>query len=784
MRFSVSSALVLVSLAGVTPLYKPWMNPRDPPEARAKALLAKMNLTEKCNLFYGDEGDYIGNVNANTRLGIPALKLNDGPQGFRCKSGDCPPGSTTAWPSGMTVGATWDLDLAGQWGTLMGKEFYDKGANVQLGPGLCVARVPRCGRNFEYISGEDPFVGYTMVQPVIRGIQSSGVIANAKHWVNNNQEFDRRGVSENVNERVRFEIYYPPFEGAVRAGVGSFMCSYNLINGTWSCENGMTLATDLKERLGFKGWVMSDWGATHSMSIAQGLDQQMPKGGFMDSIEAAVKAGTVSQAQVDDSALRILTPLFAVGAFDTPTQGSLSANVTSPEANALARELARAATVLLKNEKEGLPLSADKIKKIAVIGAEATNPTVHGGGSGHVDPPYVVAPLDAIRAKMGLPPRAPAVSNCSEQNWVPDTDFHNQDDQSQTKTSSVAECCSACTNRTDCYAFTYRKDTGVCWMKSDAKDASHNTKAVSGICAKPQTSECNQAGDVCVYYAENADDAAVKAAMADVAIVFVATSSSEGSDRADLSLGTEQDDLVAAAASANARTIVSIVTPGAVLTPWSKLNNVTSVLSAFMPGQEYGNSITDVIFGDYNPSAKLTLTFPNIENETRFTTEQYPGVGNLVKGYEATYTERLLVGYRFYDANDIKPKFPFGHGLSYTSFDYSDLDITSADGRADGTNYKVNFKIKNSGARDGAEVAQVYVGFPASAGEPPRQLKGFQKTAIKSGETESVTIETNDRTFSIWDEQTHAWAVVKGDFDVFVGSSSRDIRLRGKITVA
>lgn len=213
---------------------KPWMmDPTEDPSIRAKKLLHRMNISEKIHMLHGSGSGYIGNVAANTRLGIPALKLNDGPQGFR---DDAHPGTTTSWPSALTIGASWDLDLARQWGEAMGEEFYDKGANVQLGPGMCLARVPRNGRNFEYVSGEDPFLGFTMVQPVVQGIQSRGVVANAKHWVNNNQETQRGSINEVVDERTQFEMYYPPFEGAVRAGVGSVMCSYNKINGFWSCN--------------------------------------------------------------------------------------------------------------------------------------------------------------------------------------------------------------------------------------------------------------------------------------------------------------------------------------------------------------------------------------------------------------------------------------------------------------------------------------------------------------------------------------------------------------------
>eukprot|EP00759_Apiculatamorpha_spiralis_P017422 PhF_6_TR2342/c0_g1_i1/m.4190/K05349/bglX; beta-glucosidase len=280
----------LITLAYLCLLCSAVRAPPPPPEQRAKDMLARMTLEEKVTMLHGPNQiwpvecttsplcNYTGNVAPNARLGIPAIKMNDGPQGFRDSTF---PGTTTAWPSGLSIAASWDVDLMFQWGSAMGKEFYLKGANVQLGPGVCLARVPQNGRNFEYLSGEDPFLGYTLVKPVIHGIQSQGVIANAKHYVLNNEETNRGSISEVADERTRFEMYYQPFIGAVEANVGSFMCSYNKINSVWSCENNGTLMTDLKERIGFKGFVMSDWGATHSTSIEQGLDMEMPGAGFM-----------------------------------------------------------------------------------------------------------------------------------------------------------------------------------------------------------------------------------------------------------------------------------------------------------------------------------------------------------------------------------------------------------------------------------------------------------------------------------------------------------------------
>jgi len=646
------------------------------PFARAEALVAKMTLDEKLALFHGSCKGYVGNVCANDRLGIPAIKMNDGPQGFR---DNAHPGTSTAWPAALAIAASFDLNASFEWGAAMGREFYNKGSNVQLGPGMCVARVPRNGRNFEYISGEDPFLGYQMVQPVIKGIQGEGVVANAKHWVNNNQETWRGDVDEEVDERTQFEMYYPPFEGAVQAGVGSFMCSYNKIRGNWSCENPETLQRDLKERLGFKGWVMSDWGATHSMSINAGLDQEMPGAGFMstEGIKAAMGRGEVSAAKVDDSAVRILAPLFAVGAFDKPNPNTQSNNVTSAAHNALARALAAQGIVLLKNEGGLLPLPTANIK-LALIGGEAKSPTVHGGGSGQVVPYYTSSPYDAIREALGI-----------------------------------------------------------------------------------AASDCSADGGACVHYDDGSDvaSAAALAKSVDVALVFLGSFSSEGSDRKSLSFGGNSEQLVPAVAAANAKTAVLTTTPGAALTPWR--DHVAALTAAFMPGQEYGHALADVIFGGVSPSAKLPLTFPAAENEVNFTQADWPGVGKHV----ATYSERLLIGYRWYDAHGVEPAFPFGHGLTYSTFSLGGL-VAAADG--------VSVVVTNTGAAAATETVQLYLRFPAAAGEPPKQLKGFAKVQLPPKAQGKVHLPLSARDRSVWDVGTHAWVEAKGDFVVFVGTSSRD----------
>ena len=681
----------------------PWSEISLGPTERARRLVANMTLEEKLSMLHGPVGGtamcsdsprcaYVGNVAPVERLQIPPINMNDGPQGFRTT--DALKGTSTAWPSGLTLAASWDEAAALEWGRGMGKEFYDKGSNVQLGPGLNVARVPTNGRNFEYLSGEDPYLGYRMVQPVVKGIQSQKVLANAKHFILNNQETNRIGVSSEIDERTRFEMYYPPFEGAIEAGVASVMCSYNKINNQWSCENPTTLG-ELK-RLGFQGFVMSDWGATHSMSIASGLDIEQPGQDWMNEafLKAGLLSGAVEESVIDDAVMRILARLFAVGVMDEPSSAwdwrKLSNNVTTDASVTSARKLAALGTVLLRNEGHLLPIGQplQKIRKIAVIGLAGSNAIYHAGGSGSVEPSFVSTPLEGISQAAKL------------------------------------------------FGATVLFDDGACSQR-----------------------------------------AAGLAQQSDVTIVFLGTLSSEGSDRGSLSLDVgipwqKQNELVDAIAAQSTETVVVVTTPGAVLLPWSQ--KVKAILTNFMPGQQAGNAIADILFGHVNPSGKLPLTFPNCDNEMNFSQAQYPGLPDPKNPAYAFYTEKLLVGYRYYEKHNISfvTGFPFGHGLSYTSFQYADLVVLS---KSDGID--VNFRLINSGSASGAEVAQLYIIFPT---EQVKQLKGFHKTSVlKPGGAEEITMHLRPRDLSIWDTALHNWKPVAGKFHLSIGASSRDIRLTG-----
>jgi len=415
--------------------------------------------------------------------------------------------------------------------------------------------------------------------------------------------------------------------------------------------------------------------------------------------------------------------------------------------------------VLLKNNGL-LPLDKTRLKSVAVIG-EAMHATTGGGGSGTVIPYYIAQPLDAIRRHMM--PDGP-ISNCSDGYFQQGINYDNDHNQSRFDgLANVTECCKMCASTSTCNAFTFTSDK-ACYMKSDAANPHDDPNVVSGVCAKKPCAD-----GTCVSFNDGQDVAAAAklAASADVAIIFVGTTSAEGHDRENLSYGL-QDQLVSAVAqAAGSKAVVVGVAPGAVLTPWR--HDVAAVLTPFLPGQEYGNAIADILFGVVNPSAKLPMTFPTQENETEMKPAAYPGVNGI-----SVYAEKLLVGYRWYDSNGVESAYPFGHGLSYTNFSYRNLQIS-------GRNVKLS--VQNAGKVDGSEVVQLYLKFPDFVEEPPRQLKAFKKLHIAPGATADVEFNLEDRSFSVWDASFHMWRVVEGSFSVMLGSSSRDIRLTGQIDI-
>ncbi len=674
--------------------HRPWMNKSLSASQRTNLLLRAMTLDDKIAMVHGVDRKkhpfegYVGYVPANPRLGIPALKLADGRAGVGNDAKD-----VTLLPAPIAAASSWDTALLHEYGRVLGEEQWQKGTNVALGPTIDVVRVPEWGRTFETY-GEDPYLNGQMAAAEIRGIQSEGPIADANMYLTMNQESDRFRADSVVDVRTLQEIYLPPFRSAVQEGnVGTFMCAYVKTNGVYSCENPQVLHDFLRTELGFRGWVMSDWGATHSTvaSAKAGLDQEMPDSRYYgQALKAAVENGQLSMATLDEHVRRILITMFRHGLFDKPQPGNWNANVRSSAHDTFSRKVAEQGTVLLKNEGNILPLS--NVSSIAVIGADGgAKPLVEGGGSSHVIPPYVVSPLDGIRKRAG-------------------------------KSIQVS------------YA-----------------DGSSLAQA---------TSVARAAG---------------------IAIVFASAPESEGADRSNLELPDNQDQLISAVAAANPKTIVVLNTGGPVLMPW--INHVRAVVEAWYPGQEDGNAIAAILFGEVNPAGKLTLTFPRTETGVPTASRsQWPGINGV-----STYSEKLDVGYRWYDATGTRPLFPFGFGLSYTTFRLSHLSVLPGKLAASSGGMMprvvATVDVTNTGHRGGAEVVQAYVHQPSKNGEPPHQLCGFAKTFLKPGETRRVKMLLNPWSFSIYDTALRKWISPAGAYQILVGTSSRDLPLHAEVTI-
>src|SRR3954464_7320617 len=724
-RLSVSAALVA---AAVTPAFVgaggsaagaaqcPWMDRHKSPDARAHELVKAMTLDQKIAELYG-RGDftYYGAANdipAVPALCIPELVFNDAGAGV----GDAMVG-TTAFPDGITQASSWDRAMQSRVGAAIGWEAWHKGIDVQLAPGVDIARSPLGGRNFEY-AGEDPYLSGQTGVSEIQGIQSQHVAATVKHYALNDQETDRMSDSSQVDVRTMQEIHLPAYETAVKqAHVASVMCAYNRVNGTYACENGFLLNHVLKRQFGFRGWVMSDWGGTHSTVKAanNGLDQEQDITSgkhFSDALKTAVQQHKVPMSRLNDMVLRLMRGLFAVGVFDDPPPTAPLAEaavVHTSQEQAVALEAAEGGAVLLKNARGALPIRGAG-KRIAVIGhpagPEGAQNFYQGGGSSKV--PLFGPNANVVSPIQGMTPRAEAD------------------------------------------------------------------------------------GDV-VTYADGRDlgDAVATAAAADVAVVFVGDGGSEGVDRSTLQAQdntcslfgctpstTPQDQIVEQVASVNPNTIVVLQTGGPVTMPW--LKKVRGVLEMWYPGEQDGNAAAALLFGDVAPSGKLPYTFPKSLAQTPVhSPKQFPGVAGQ-GGYPVSrYTEGLLVGYRWYDAKHLKPLFPFGFGLSYTTFRYGHLRLTPTRNGA-----VARFRVTNTGTRTGAEVAQLYVFAPRAAHEPPKQLKGYDKVLLRPGQTRTVTITLDRRAFSYWSTRANAWRVAAGCYGIGVGGSSRALPLRAVVARA
>jgi len=680
---ALSSAVPAVDAASAT---CPWVGSSAPISQRVGQVLAKMSTQQKVTLLTGSGGSsYVGLTQAIGSLCVPALNLEDGPAGV----GDGMTG-VTQLPAPVNVAASWDTAAEQRYGQVIGAEQTAKGTTIDLGPTINIVRDPRWGRAFESV-GEDPYLNGILGAANIKGVQSTGAMAQVKHLAVYNQEANRNTPSDNaiVDQRTLQEIYLPAFQYSTQDGAASsVMCSYSTINGTYACQNPSLLTTNLRSQFGFGGFVTSDWGATHATAASAnaGLNQDMPgnDGYYGSALVSAVNSGSVSQSTLNALTSQVLTQMFAFGLFDKPPTGSPGQTATSSGNVTAARQLAQEGTVLLKNGGSVLPFGSG-VSSIAVIGADAsTGARTVGGGSAGVNSSGTVTPLTGI---------------------------------------------------------TNRAGSGI--------KVSYNDGSNSG-------------------------SAASLAASSSVAVVFVSKYESEGGDLSNIDLAGSDNSLISAVAAANPHTVVVLNTGSAVTMPW--LNAVQGVLEAWYPGQEDGNAIAGLLFGDINPSGHLPVTFPaSLSQVPASTTAQWPGSGGQVQ-----YSEGLKVGYRWYDAQGLTPLFPFGYGLSYTGFAFSNLHVGAL---TQGGAATVTATVTNTGSRQGADVAQVYVTDPASSGEPAKHLEGFARVDLQPGQSKTVSFQLTQRNLRYWNTGAGNWATSTGDYTIAVGDSSRNLPLTGTLSV-
>ena len=708
----------------------PWMNASLSPDERADLVLKELTLDEKIALLHGvgmptDDAVTPENAASNRgvgydfgvpRLGIPGIDMSDAAYGVR--SSGVNGRYSTALPANVAAAASWDTDAAYEYGALIGRELRAQGFNMSLGGGVNLTREPRNGRTFEYL-GEDPILAGTLVARLIQGTQSANVIGDIKHYAFNDQESGRNSVNINISKRAARESDLLAFEIGVTEGhPAAVMCSYNRVNGDFACENKYLLTDVLKKDLKFPGFVVSDWGGTHSTehASAAGLDNEEPGHTFYgDKYKAAVDAGAIPAAELDEHVHRILRSMFAAGVIDHPRQRS----VVDPWAGLeVARKIEEGGIVLLKNSNGVLPLSSNRLHTIAVIGAHSDVGMISGGGSAQVDPPGGNA----------IAPPGEGATRWQQEIWFP-------------------------------------------------------TSPLKAIQAR--------APGATVKY-DSGDDPAAAAALAkssDVAIVFAYQWESEGTDLHSLSLAHNQNELIAKVAAANPHTIVVLETGSPVTMPW--VDAPAAILEAWFAGSDGANAVGNVLFGSVNPSGKLPNTFPKSEADLPHPTitmpppasQRFDGAaapGQWAKGlppFQVAYDEGIKVGYKWYDAEKKPVLFPFGYGLSYTSYNYSGLSVTSSN------KVKVTFTVANTGARAGAEIAEVYAALPASAQEPPKRLAGWSKVKLEPGEKRTVAVEIERKYLSIFDEAKDGWTLVPGEYTFLVGGSSQDLPLKATVNL-
>jgi len=775
----------------------PWVTSKAPIDQRVAQLMSQMTLSDKITLVegHGSSNPYVFYTPAIPALCIPAVGLEDGPNGV----GDGLTG-VTQLPAGVALAASWDPSLARQYGTVIGAEEGGKGASANLGPTVNIDRDPRWGRSFEALS-EDPYLNSALDVPEIDGIQSQDVEDQVKHYDAYNQETYRNTPADDVivSNRALHEIYMPSFYSAVTsAKAASVMCAYSTVNGSSSCDSPNLETTVLRDQWDFPGFVMSDYGALHSTAGATaGTDQEQPENTYFGApLQSAVQSGTIPVSTLNTMIAPVLTEMFRFGLFSHPRTGTPTTIVTTPAHQALGTQVAEAGTTLLKDSGRTLPLSASPPESVAVIGPSASaSPTSGGGGSAYVVPSSTVTPLAGIQAvdpsatyTQGLPtdtslPAIPA-ADLSPAYPAGGTPFGGSYTGTLTAPATGTYVL-AITNPCGCYTSAYLSLDGKELIDNPSTPPVHTYSASVHLTAGTKYTLAISGDTSQLLMATPADlapgiAAAVTAAKsASVAVVVVSDDTeSEATDRPGLSLPSAQNELISAVAAANPHTVVVIDAGAPVAMPW--LGKVAGVVDAWYPGQANGTALASVLFGQTDPGGHLPVTFPtSLAQVPASTTAEFPG-----NGTEVLYSEGIDVGYRWYEVKNETPLFPFGFGLSYTTFAFSHLRLSRADvtGTSD---VRVTATITNTGSRTGSDVAQLYVGDPSSTGEPPRQIEGFNRVTLAPGQSAPVSFTLTPQQLSWWSDSANGWTESPGAYRVYVGDSSAlaNLPLRGAFAV-
>ncbi len=707
---------------------RPWMNTALTPDQRADLVIKELTMAEKIQLVHGigwgplrpgasvppDNNGGAGEVLGIARLGIPSLQQADSAVGVRMAAPESR--YATLLPSVLGAAASWDPDASHLYGDVIGRELRAQGYNQSIGGGVDLARDPRNGRLFEY-PGEDPVLAGVTVGNLIAGVQSNQVMGDIKHYALNDQETGRTVVDAQIGHKAMHESDLLAFEIGIRIGhPSSVMCSYNKVNGDWSCENDYLLNKVLKGEWKYPGFVVSDWEATHTTVKAAmaGLDMEQPSDRwFGQPLMDAVQNGEVPAARLDDMVHRLLRSMFAAGVID---HRPMPRTVVDPfKGRDDAQHIEQESLVLLRNQNGTLPLNAASVHSIVVIGAHADVGVMSGGGSAQVDAPGGNAIAPGQRTQWGQ-----AV---------------------------------------------YFPSAPLKYIREHAPGAQ--------VQFDPGT---------------DVNAAAALAAKSDVAVVFADQYMSEGGDAPTLALPNNQDALIAAVAKANPHTAVVLITGNPVSMPW--IDSVAGVMEAWYPGIAGGQAIADLLFGTVNPSGKLPITFARTEADLPHDrifgmTYNTPANGGLPEHwvaeekkatFPAQYTEGVRFGYKWFESEGKQPLFPFGFGLSYTSYRYSDLHV-------DGAAKSATLTVSNVGQRAGTEIAEVYVQLPKKSGENFRRLAGWQRVELAPGQSKTVTVAMEPLALASWNEGNESWEWMPGEYRVSAGGSSQELPLTATMSM-